>query len=109
MGRFQHTAARRRLNVGYYTYGGYEIVSTHSRPKAAVIAVKRYDGKCKVSTHSRPKAAEILSFRVWFRYVFQHTAARRRLRHKGQFSDGLESFNTQPPEGGWVNGRRFGH
>ena len=34
---------------------------------------------------------------------FQHTAARRRLGHKGQFSDGLESFNTQPPEGGWIN------
>ena len=34
-------------------------VSTHSRPKAAAAAVKRYDGKCKVSTHSRPKAAVV--------------------------------------------------
>ena len=37
---------------------------------------------------------------------FQHTAARRRLalnEHLTRF--GLACFNTQPPEGGWVNGR----
>ena len=32
-------------------------VSTHSRPKAAGVAVRRTQQKIVVSTHSRPKAA----------------------------------------------------
>ena len=57
------------------------IVSTHSRPKAA--------GKDKKSDSPS-------------RGSFQHTAARRRL---GLCNTGVrypKSFNTQPPEGGWV-------
>ena len=34
--------------------------------------------------------------------VFQHTAARRRLGEKGyDLTIDTQSFNTQPPEGGW--------
>ena len=33
--------------------------------------------------------------------MFQHTAARRRLTGKNHEATRIESFNTQPPEGGW--------
>ena len=58
------------------------MVSTHSRPKAAgkdVVISKKED---IVSTHSRPKAAGrscLTLLSVWLR------------------------FNTQPPEGGWMD------
>ena len=55
------------------------MVSTHSRPKAAVCKVFPNILACDVSTHSRPKAAEkiqVLKIRLT---LFQHTAARRRL------------------------------
>ena len=54
-------------------------VSTHSRPKAAAVAVVDAGVEKLVSTHSRPKAAA---------YVF------------GFFFDFRTGFNTQPPEGG---------
>ena len=56
-------------------------VSTHSRPKAAGGAPQDLDSKLTVSTHSRPKAAGPYPLRR---------------RHR------QTSFNTQPPEGGWV-------
>ena len=34
---------------------------------------------------------------------FQHTAARRRLSPTVTADDTTDSFNTQPPEGGWPN------
>ena len=35
--------------------------------------------------------------------MFQHTAARRRLDHLDSWLEALhDSFNTQPPEGGWT-------
>ena len=61
-----------------------EIVSTHSRPKAAADWRRQIKLANSVSTHSRPKAAAhkgtISAIR---RVMFQHTAARRRLR--GEF------------------------
>ena len=54
---FQHTAARRRLqpltNSGFL----FEVVSTHSRPKAAAYVQDGKIAEVVVSTHSRPKAA----------------------------------------------------
>ena len=38
--------------------------------------------------------------------VFQHTAARRRLGDPNPMTAELNSFNTQPPEGGWGIGQR---
>ena len=79
-------------------------VSTHSRPKAAATSngivnsalsgfnTQPPEGGCniadhftlaldRVSTHSRPKAAAIEHYRDDdLEYMFQHTAARRRLR-----------------------------
>ena len=55
------------------------VVSTHSRPKAAVVYRPKDLSAEIVSTHSRPKAAEL------------------HLLHRTGHSLG---FNTQPPEGG---------
>ena len=78
--RFQHTAARRRLADERIPELVADLVSTHSRPKAAGKIVSQAHPCFRVSTHSRPKAA-----------------GRRRIRQ--QFA-GCR-FNTQPPEGGW--------
>ena len=56
-------------------------VSTHSRPKAAGYRPIPRLRPIDVSTHSRPKAAG-------------HRARKRQQKHR--------SFNTQPPEGGWL-------
>ena len=55
-------------------------VSTHSRPKAAGKKIEELTGIRRVSTHSRPKAAG--------------SPARMAVSI-------ANSFNTQPPEGGW--------
>ncbi len=60
-----------------------EAVSTHSRPKAAGKTAKRSWQRLQVSTHSRPKAAGTTS------PASSATHSR---------------FNTQPPEGGWMEG-----
>ena len=101
--QFQHTAARRRLQCQTATFENVQAVSTHSRPKAAGLAAETPrppicsfntqppEGGCKsvedlarvyeVSTHSRPKAAD--HAHQWFcnHFLFQHTAARRRLAY----------------------------
>ena len=79
---FQHTAARRRLVPHPLRRRLQPMVSTHSRPKAA---------------GNRPPPIFPATGR------FQHTAARRRLgkiRLQARLSN--LSFNTQPPEGGWL-------
>ena len=101
---FQHTAARRRLDAPAISNRIGNIVSTHSRPKAAGFS----------SSINSTLGEE-----------FQHTAARRRLdntsfqtcttlyvsthsRPKAAGSGQLHHnpppirFNTQPPEGGWT-------
>ena len=78
--RFQHTAARRRLDNALKTALSFYDVSTHSRPKAAGYSMRQYYKKDLVSTHSRPKAAG--------------TANNAPLMP-------IAGFNTQPPEGGW--------
>ena len=56
-------------------------VSTHSRLKAAGKYSARWRDVRRVSTHSRLKAAG---------------------KYSGLRYHGLQSFNTQPPEGGWA-------
>ena len=59
---------------------GWPPVSTHSRPKAAGDDIKAYFRRIVVSTHSRPKAAgQVLGVDGADGFMFQHTAARRRL------------------------------
>ena len=119
---FQHTAARRRLVFSIYPLLFFALVSTHSRPKAAVANGKRGGLAIEVSTHSRPKAAAGAAgkdvMRLMFQHtaarrrlawgwikrlsesLFQHTAARRRLRQLHTNRCDQQGFNTQPPEGG---------
>ena len=54
---FQHTAARRRLQIARAIDGLNDSVSTHSRPKAAAGIMCLVYPLSLVSTHSRPKAA----------------------------------------------------
>ena len=75
-------------------------VSTHSRPKAAAPGVQDLQAANPVSTHSRPKAAASLPKEFSGSKMFQHTAARRRLRQPTLSTPANISFNTQPPEGG---------
>ena len=76
---FQHTAARRRLGAGVRLRLLEHEVSTHSRPKAAGICATSALFRLQVSTHSRPKAAGCGLGRAGTFGRFQHTAARRRL------------------------------
>ena len=100
---FQHTAARRRLGATKLSLTYTNDVSTHSRPKAAgLFGVSRK--KFLRCFNTQPPEGG------WYEYlleimsdkVFQHTAARRRLvNHKWEYVSLASRFNTQPPEGGW--------
>ena len=122
---FQHTAARRRLEVFINFMMFSFMVSTHSRPKAAGGYGVGIHPNNKVSTHSRPKAAgcSLSKSRSCFfcfntqppeggwvipvernhsRHVSTHSrpkAAGTVFIEKGFF---MKCFNTQPPEGGWL-------
>ena len=76
---FQHTAARRRLQIRAPRRVQLKRVSTHSRPKAAAYFIFISYCNGQVSTHSRPKAAA---------------------KSAKVFISTTHSFNTQPPEGG---------
>ena len=80
MQRFQHTAARRRLFAVAVPLYPCLAVSTHSRPKAAAEFINKLANGERVSTHSRPKAAD----------------------QKLKVTQLAARFNTQPPEGGWL-------
>ena len=77
---FQHTAARRRLNVSKPDNGvlnWFQHTAARRRLTQQQIA---YALGISVSTHSRSKAAETNAERLFvYDGVFQHTAARRRL------------------------------
>ena len=82
----------------------HRVVSTHSRPKAAggtvSVAVVRDND---VSTHSRPKAAGPSSAIL---FTLSKVSTHSRPKAAGiDFSAAASvygSFNTQPPEGGWL-------
>ena len=100
--QFQHTAARRRLDVREVLLRDFDLVSTHSRPKAAGIDGPVVDIVRRVSTHSRPKAA---GHRRRHRSCFLVVSTHSRPKAAGQtlscFRPVFCCFNTQPPEGGW--------
>ncbi len=77
--RFQHAAARRQLVPVYPPVWKPSSVSTRSRPKAAVGKDAQEMLITRVSTRSRPKAAG----------------------GNGSGNGQSGGFNTQPPEGGW--------
>ena len=78
--RFQHTAARRRLDGELICTSWAEAVSTHSRPKAAGRR-KGKNGKTDTRFNTQPPEGG------WFISSVAFCA--------------FKGFNTQPPEGGW--------
>ena len=101
---FQHTAARRRLaRSSSQAIGSESFQHTAARRRLAEQAVKPVF-QFEVSTHSRPKAAGRMFNEPLAVFVFQHTAARRRLDMRiPTLCSTVIGFNTQPPEGGWLN------
>ena len=79
---FQHTAARRRLPRTPCSSLYSSSVSTHSRPKAAADTV-RFRRQRDQSFNTQPPEGGCVSRGNPFKAFkgFQHTAARRRLRH----------------------------
>ena len=99
---FQHTAARRRLASGRRCmYRPPKFQHTAARRRLALPDGAFIAGVVFQHTAARRRLAvglDVLADVPWF----QHTAARRRLVKP--MENGLEfvSFNTQPPEGGWL-------
>ena len=78
-----------------------ELISTHSRAKAAGRVDVAKDFFNAISTHSRAKAAGSPIFSPAKKWVFQLTAARRRLVLFRLGVVDFDDFNSQPREGGW--------
>ena len=78
--KFQHTAARRRLGM---------LLQTNKR----VVLFQHTAARRRLAIYQM-KTVRITPF--------QHTAARRRLGNSYCLSLAANSFNTQPPEGGWI-------
>ena len=106
--KFQHTAARRRLEgVGVAVFV-QEVVSTHSRPKAAGMIHQRFNVGAIVSTHSRPKAAGLQEVNILLNTgVSTHSRPKAAGLQFPHVRPPPSRFNTQPPEGGWVIRRHW--
>ena len=74
-----HSRPKAAVTMGVDTQPD-RLVSTHSRPKAAATSFRIGEHIDEVSTHSRPKAAAWTGSMATKGALFQHTAARRRLR-----------------------------
>ena len=107
-------------------------VSTHSRPKAAAIA-RRHRNPMPYGFNTQPPEGGCFrrQYRDLVENLFQHTAARRRLRSPSSWRKPVsafqhtaarrrlphttgeqvmkQSFNTQPPEGGCADCGRLHH
>ena len=100
---FQHTAARRRLDILSNIAVMQWVVSTHSRPKAAGVGDGVLGIPNVVSTHSRPKAAgsSVITLPHGEK-GFNTQPPEGGWFHKLRHIQRRNGFNTQPPEGGWV-------
>ena len=98
---FQLTAARRRLD-GTLEAIAWKLVSTHSRPKAAGLGWQPAWFAEIVSTHSRPKAAGQMTRQDYDKLgVSTHSRPKAAGRFRDPTPAAQQSFNSQPPEGGW--------
>ena len=78
-------------------------VSTHSRPKAAGAKQISRILPYPVSTHSRPKAAGAATeYSLYAGSVSTHSRPKAAGSGCKPCGTVLQSFNTQPPEGGWL-------
>ena len=101
--QFQHTAARRRLATFLPTTNGMLRFNTQP-PEGGwppVLAIL-----CLLAGFQHTAARRRLenkNIKPVIKVQFQHTAARRRLVGRAIIVTSCFSFNTQPPEGGWLN------
>ena len=100
---FQHTAARRRLvNYGDQTDQN-PTVSTHSRPKAAGSYCLRLHGHSLCFNTQPPEGGwegRLLRFQIFKVSTHSRPKAAGCNCYTDQGSK-ISGFNTQPPEGGW--------
>ena len=101
--QFQHTAARRRLQVHQIYGSNAHGVSTHSRTKAAAWSEVLFAMKVPVSTHSRTKAAARLHILLTHSFPVS-THSRTKAAALSCLFGKIEKigFNTQPHEGGCI-------
>ena len=101
--RFQHTAARRRLGL-MITAWFWKIEFQHTAARRRLeTAPVRLTVTITVSTHSRPKAAGMTEQEIKKRPpVSTHSRPKAAGCSVGHFVLYGLCFNTQPPEGGWL-------
>ena len=98
---FQHTAARRRLQLGINIGVKQNYVSTHSRAEAAARYILGTAEPRKVSTHSRAEAAAARRNGGLINAgVSTHSRAEAAATIRIYSNNRLNSFNTQPRGGG---------
>ena len=98
-GGFKNTAARWGVAPLWSNWASYGCFNTQP-PEGGCVNIKCVSDVPMVSTHSRPKAAVRYSQAHPELIQFQHTAARRRLAISCWPKARGNCFNTQPPEGG---------
>ena len=81
----------------------FNAVSTHSRPKAAGAILMGLFPYCKFQHTAARRRLALPQTEMMGQTMFQHTAARRRLATRTTNPARTGSFNTQPPEGGWLH------
>ena len=92
--KFQHTAARRRLDHLHIMPRPGKDVSTHSRPKAAGTATGSTICAPKFQHTAARRRLEGLSVMTLAFKWFQHTAARRRLDNSVQIRNLVQHVST---------------
>ena len=102
--RFQHTAARRRL-VSIIQVVVLVLPFQHTAARRRLVCppfswTRRLPEFQHTAARRRLAGAKIISINA---VEFQHTAARRRLGHRQDCISAFRGFNTQPPEGGWMD------
>ena len=103
--KFQHTAARRRLDFPRIPLPSDAAVSTHSRPKAAGTSYTRFCFFCNCFNTQPPEGGWVLKAeKSRFIKVSTHSRPKAAGPDIGELADLLDCFNTQPPEGGWALG-----
>ena len=107
---FQHTAARRRLEIRPCRRKAMASFNTQP-PEGGWFCPGNTTNASGFCFNTQPPEggwifhSAIICFPITL--LFQHTAARRRLGHPcDERQSDLQCFNTQPPEGGWW---RCGH
>ena len=99
---FQHTAARRRL-ARIITISSSEVRFQHTAARRRLVRLVSIIVVGLLFQHTAARRRlEPNSHSHQPKPQFQHTAARRRLGVFRASRSNLRSFNTQPPEGGWI-------